>query len=62
MMDALNDAGDVIEFRRREPDLVAFLDAGKTGVRGGPVVKKAQEFVDMLDLVRQFMEQFSRIA
>ena len=62
VMDALNDAGDVVEFRRKEPDLVAFLDTSKAGVRSGPVVKKAQEFVDVLDLVRQFMERFSQIA
>lgn len=50
----LNDAGDVVEFRRKELDLVAFLDASKAGTRGNPEVKKAQELVDMIDLVRRF--------
>ena len=51
---AIHDAGDVVEFRRNEPDLVAFLDASMTGVWGGPEVKKAQELADMIDLVRRF--------
>ena len=48
---ALNDAGDLVEFRRREPDLVAFLDASKAGVKGLEAAK-AQEFVNMIDSVR----------
>ena len=51
---ALNDAGDVVEFEHKESDLVAFLDACKAGVWGAPEVKKAQELVDMADLVRLF--------
>lgn len=50
----LNDAGDVVEFRRKELELVAFLDASKAGTWGDPEVKKAQELVDMIDLVRRF--------
>ena len=55
---ALNDAGDVAEFRRKEPDLVAFSNASQTAVEGGPEVKRAQELVDMVDLVRQHWEQY----
>ena len=47
----MNDAGDLVEFRRREPDLVAFLDASKAGVKGLEAAK-AQEFVNMIDSVR----------
>lgn len=62
MTNALNDAGDVFEFRRLEPDLVAFLDASEAVVKGSPGVKEAQELADMLDSVRQFMEQLSQIT
>jgi len=51
VMSALSDAGDVVEFRRREPDLVTFLDASKAGANDLEIVK-AQKFVDMVDLVR----------
>ena len=47
----LNDAGDLVEFRRREPDLIAFLDASRAGANGLDAAK-AQEFVDTIDLVR----------
>ena len=56
---ALNDAGDAVEFRRKEPDLVAFLDASKSGVGGDPETKKAQELVDMIDLVRRLRDSIS---
>ena len=59
MANVLNDAGDVVEFRRNEPDLVAFLDASKSGVWSNPEVKKAQELVDMIDLVRLFGNSIS---
>lgn len=60
-MSALDDAGDVVEFRRREPYLIAFLDASKVGINGVPEIKRAREFVDMLDLVRPFGERLSQI-
>jgi len=50
VVNALSDAGDVVEFRRREPDLAAFLDASKAGV-SCLEAGKAKEFVDMIDLV-----------
>ena len=59
MVNVLNDAGDVVEFRREEPDLVTFLDASKSGAWGGPEVEKAQELVDMIDLVRLFRNNFA---
>ena len=55
----MSDAGDLVEFRRREPDLIAFSDASKAGAKGLETVK-AQEFVDMIDSVRQFGEQLLR--
>jgi len=58
-MNALNDAGDVVEFRRREPELIAFLDASRAGAKGLGIAK-AQEFVDIIDLVRLFGEQLLR--
>jgi len=57
---ALNDEGDVVEFKRKEPDLVAFLDASKTGVWGCSEAMKAQRLVDIIDLVRQFEEHYLR--
>ena len=59
VVNVLNDAGDVVEFRREEPDLVTFLDASKSGAWGGPEVEKAQELVDMIDLVRLFRNNFA---
>lgn len=56
---ALSDAGDFIEFRRREPGLVAFLDATKAGGKGGLEIKKAQELMDTVDLVCRFREHTS---
>lgn len=62
MTSALNEAGDVVEFRRGEPELVAFLDASKARVNGVPEVEKAQGLVDMLDLVRSFGGRFPQIG
>lgn len=53
VMNALNNAGNIIEFKRSEPDLIALLDVSKTGANGNPEVKRAQELVDLVDLVRQ---------
>jgi len=51
VVNALSDAGDLVEFRRREPDLIAFLDVSKAGAKD-PEAVRAQEFVDVIDLVR----------
>ncbi|KAF9648296.1 kinase-like protein [Thelephora ganbajun] len=51
VMNTLDDAGDVVEFRRREPALVAFLDTIKARARDSAEVSKAQELVDMVDSI-----------
>jgi len=58
----LKDAGDVAELRSRgfsEVDLVSLLNDCKDGPRCDQDVKKAQEIVDMLDLVRQLRNRLS---
>lgn len=57
VMSALSDAEDVVEFRRREPVLVALLDANQAGVWDDRDTRRAQELVDAVDLVRQFGEK-----
>lgn len=51
-MNALNDAENVVEFRRREPVLIAFLDANQAEVKDDRDTQRAQELVDTVDLVR----------
>ena len=52
VMNALNNAEDVVEFRRREPVLIAFLDANRAGAKDDRDAERAQELVDTVDLVR----------
>ena len=67
LMNALDDAGDTVELRRRElreADLVCFINECRDGPSGDRDVKKAeaQRFVDVLDSVRQFGNQVSQVT